>query len=74
MTDHQKTGGGVEFAGLENDGLEIDGVEQSVIFQSVIFQSVIFQSCKFSYPVYCTLIIARTCHARQNNHRLRSRS
>jgi len=24
--------------------------------------------------VYCTLIIVRTCHARQNNHRLRSKS
>ena len=22
MTDHKKTGGGVEFAGLENDGVE----------------------------------------------------
>jgi len=28
MTDHQKTGAGVKFAGLENDGLENDGVKQ----------------------------------------------
>ena len=50
MMDHQKTGGGVEFAGLENDGVE---QEQTYILHTMKSFNVYDMSCTVRHVSQC---------------------